>query len=194
MIGPRSTIPRSRAFTMVEVIVVMLLIGILGALVVPRLGNLAERAAASEAESLAGLLTLAAQRAATSAQPGALEYAPASRTFSLLTQAAAPGLASAWQLAPLARPVRLERLTLRRAAVPGGLLPGSTAWRAPIGGGIIPPTISMLLADDQTVWQVELPEGASSARVIRLPAEGAWMPSTAVVRDLDAAGQRDKPW
>jgi hypothetical protein len=52
----------------------------------------------------------------------------------------------------------------------------------------------MLLADDQTVWQVELPEGASSARVIRLPAEGAWMPSTAVVRDLDAAGQRDKPW
>lgn len=194
MITPRANTP-PRAFTLVELIIVIILISVLSALVVPRLGNLGVRAASVEADSIAGLLTAAAQRASLGSEAGALEYTPASRQFALLIQRrTADDQAASWEAAPLSRPVRLERLSLRRAMLPGGVLPGSVAWRAPVGGGVSLGPVSLLLGDGETAWQVDVAEGSLSAKVSRLANEAAWLPGAGVIVDLDAQGRRDKPW
>lgn len=183
------------AFTLVEVIVVVILLSVLSAVVVPRLGNMGARAAANEAESAGALLTVLAQRS-VSGDATALVSDPARRELRLeIRRASADELETTWEIAPLARPVRLERLALRQAVIDGGAIPGATPWRSECGAGLPAPLVSLLLAaDDGEAWQIDLAAGRMQATTRRLSDAAQWQPGLGAGVDLDAQGGRDKPW
>lgn len=183
------------AFTLVEVIVVIVLLSVLSAVVVPRLGNMSARAAANEAESAAALLSVVAQRS-VSGDATALVSDPAKRELRLeIRRSSADELETTWAPAPLARPVRFERLTLRQAVIDGGAVPGATPWRSESGAGVPAPLVSLLLAaDDGEAWQIDLNAGRMQASARRLSDVAQWQPGLGAGVDLDAQGGRDKPW
>ena len=79
----------ARGFTIVEVIVVMIILGVLGALVVPRLVGVSARQGEVEAQGVRSLLSAFAQRDAISRQSVALAFDAAKGELSVQTLAPA---------------------------------------------------------------------------------------------------------
>jgi len=167
--------PVRHAFTMVEVVVVIILITVLGALVLPRMMSNGIREAEQEAKALRMLLTTLAQRDSISGRALAIEFDPVNNRVELMVQrsdaevdeasGSAGGASTAvaasllWKPAPLVRPVTLSASELRQvtadARVVGGSdagLPSSSAgssagsWRIEVRQSEPRPAISILIA------------------------------------------------
>jgi prepilin-type N-terminal cleavage/methylation domain-containing protein len=189
-----------RAFTLIELIVVIVLIGVLGALLVPRLFGNERRRADREAASVAELLSVAAAREALSSESVAVDYDPSSMTMGVQvrrTAGAGGGRTARWVDDPLVTPVTLQYLELRQAVADGQPLKRQR-WRIEFPATEPRPTLYLLLAapgePDSSGWQIELlPEETSATRsAATAPTRTSQSKWRRV--DLDAEGKGEKPW
>lgn len=215
----RSTSVVRRAFTIVEMIVVIILITVLAGLVAPRMLGTPDRAAAVEAEATRQLLTVLAQRERTGSEPLALVWDPKNNELSLEVRSRADvlGFAStaransnkseddAWKRASLVRPVQLNTATLGQIIIDGRPVPsaslGTESWRWEFAPGQVRPVISIIIcrpraaaAYDGPGYQIDLTPGATSARVQELPSVAQFRGAMDNSEDLDSMGRRDSAW
>ncbi len=95
-----------KAFTLLEIIIVVIMIGIMSAIVLPRLTGNRGREFTLTAERIADIVLMYAHRNATSNQPSALQYNMETKEFSLLTKIEDEG-ERYWEYDPLAKPIYL---------------------------------------------------------------------------------------
>jgi len=196
----------SRAFTLVEVLVVMVIIAILATLTVPRLIGAQGRQAEVEAQSVRTLLSQAAQRDAVSSEPLAINFDHEKGELTIQALLPLPGEEEGgrrdWRPLPLFRPLRLTSLVIAQAAADGQAQPPDTSFRVVFAGeGAKPrPTLSLLLhtAPDlpgkARAWQADLLPGQTVAAIRTVAtADQIAAPQTTTV-DLDLEGLRTQPW
>ncbi|MGH7131202.1 MAG: type II secretion system protein [Phycisphaerales bacterium] len=194
------------AFTMVEILVVLVIIGILAGLVIPRLFNSGDRQASLESQAVAALLTAAAQRDSLSSQPLALAFDPERNRLSLevLSTGEEGDAAAEWIPAPLIPPVILTSAELREALSDGHAVAASkeassaaksAVWRIELGQAQQRPTITLVLGHgEDRAWQLDLLPGELAARRREIPATSGPVTPDTRSEDLDATGRREQPW
>jgi len=212
------------AFSMVEMIVVIILIGVLAAVAIPRMTGTRDRAAAAESESVRQLLSSLGQRLTLSGQVVALQYEPGARRLSLLMHAESGTLSTvgpaakagpAWKPMPLVRPVvlastRLSALIVDGRAVALSSLPGAGGASGGGGGGApyqlefqpgrVRPMVTLVLiredsaGEQSAAYQVDLLSEEPAARLRTIASASAIQPIEIRGEDLDASGRRTSPW
>jgi prepilin-type N-terminal cleavage/methylation domain-containing protein len=189
--------PRS-AFSLVEILIVVVIVAILAAVVAPRLSAITQRPARGAALALGELLTAAAQRDALTSQPLAIEFDQPSNTIALLAPARGAAL-DAPANATLVRDAIIQPADLGDARVvevfaDGATVDATAGFRIEFRSGAARPTITIMLSDrrdpdgvDPVV--VELAADASRA-VVRAVGDQGESDAT----DLDAMGKGEEPW
>jgi prepilin-type N-terminal cleavage/methylation domain-containing protein len=220
--GPFAVLPRS-AFTLIELILVIVLLGILASLTIPRFTGNEQRQAQNEVAAVETFLAAVAERDAFASEPIAITFdtqqgrrsgaAGDSRSGSdaegVLSFSVRRILDPAktdppqWVSDPLIQPVTLSLLTLREAAADGQRL-DSRAWRITLPQTEPRPAISLLLSmrpagrlgTPPLAWQVDLPAESLSPVRTALGASGAshLLPPQTRTIDLDATGRGAQPW
>ena len=186
-----------RAFTIVELIVIVVILGVLAGVTVPRLLDLSDRAVAGELRDVADLLSSAGAREALSSAPVAIEYRD--QIFRLLTLRSPDELTpwsgyGQWVEDKLALPVRLDLLTLGTASAGGQMLDGE-AWRVSFSTLEARPAIALGLADRQgRAWAVWLASDADRAQIASLGGGVTADDLQPSPVDLDATGREEDPW
>ena len=207
---------------MIELLVIVVLLGVLAGVILPRVSSGNNRRNEVEAEAARTILTRLAEKDAFSPAPLALVYSPVPSTNSSNTSSRVPVTfrltleakrtgdddADVWTKALLVQPVVFASTQLHGAATDAGLLP-SGPWRIEFGTGQPRQRISLCLASggattaaggNTSGWQVDLLPGELFARKAFLPDVRSWSPSASgSVQaggpvDLDAQGQRTAPW
>jgi type II secretory pathway pseudopilin PulG len=188
------------AFTLLELILVVVIIAVLAGAIAPRITGTDTRRAEQEAGQVQALLTAAAQRDAHSTEPLAITFDGADGRLALTVQRApdpASGAAAAWTIDPAAPTVKLDLLEIREASLDGQRLP-ERAWRVEFPRTEPRPNLTLLLAmkgrTDAGPWRIELPPSATAAVQSSGSAAQSASPRTAHPIDLDAAGRGDEPW
>lgn len=191
---------RVRAFSMIEVIVVVVILGVLMLAVVPRLRSGRDREVEAAAERVADLLSAAARRDALTSQRLALEYDKRTGVIRLMTmgsaedEVAAPSL-HIWRQDPVTPTVSLVDVLLKEAQTDGVPLDASN-WRVEFPQNTLRPALTIILTDEQgdNPYRVDLPARgtrASTAPGLTLPpgsVEGAG------TIDLDQSGKGNVTW
>ena len=146
------------AFTLIEIIVVMILLVVAAGLIAPRLAGQPARQARTEAEGVAGLLSTLADQLAGSASAGGdvavLQYDGSSRTLSLARRVApsatTPGRRGDWTYEPLrlVPPVTLEQTVIAQVVLDGRIISGTPGkdWRIAISAADARPNLNLVLA------------------------------------------------
>lgn len=195
-----------RGFSLVEVVVVVIIIGVIAGLVLPRLTGTASRRAGVDAQAVADLLTSAAQRALVSRQPLVLTYDPAADTLTLQTVSLTEGDESAtvggtlWKRAPLTNPVALAAIDLIAVQSDGQKFDPSGQFRIAFSPAQSRPSVSMLvhtaegLGGEKHAWQIDLPALSASATVRSVGTDQLIAPAETGSVDLDATGRRSTAW
>lgn len=193
----------ARAFTIAEIIVVVIIIGLLGTIVVPRLVGVAGRQSEVEAEGVRQLLSAAAQRDAASNRPLAIAFDSAKGELRVLElREAEEGSTTGpdWKTAALIRPVRLSLVEMREVLVSGQQQAAGGDWRIDLPQARARPGITIVLrtltggVGQARAWQVDLSPSAVAAvqREMKWDAQVETVESGTV--DLDATGRRAEPW
>ena len=201
--------PAPRAFTLVEIIVVLIIIGIVAGVVVPRFVGNSLRAALVESQSVQRFLSTAAEKSVLSGQAVTISYNSNTKRFSLLamrptvasptTSAADSAVANdsaAWRPDPLVDPVELSLNTLKQVLVDGRKMP-SGQWQVPFIPGQARPDIRIVLQPLSAPAGSEInvaltPEATSATRT----GFGIIQPAGTGPRvvDLDDSGRGDRSW
>ena len=186
-----------RAFTIIELLTIVVILGIIAGVTLPRLVDRDRRAVQRELLSVRDLLSTAAAREETTSAPIALAYDE--RTLRLLSLRAPEALTpwsgeGTWADDPLATPVRLDRLELVSATAAGQAL-DRNEWRVGLHALEARPSVALALSDGRgSTWLVWLAPDAMRARSAPLTdatrAEELEGPSV----DLDLTGQEEVPW
>ncbi len=208
---------RIRAFTLLEIIVVILILGVLAAVFVPRALNVGRRQSELESRQVQRLVSVALDKARLWNQTVAIDYrqdADAARSsrpgrsvgrlsvWSMRADAAAAdagGVGAAgvrWAPDPLVEPVLLSRANLALASLNGQALPPA-AWRVTLTPGQPRPTLVLSLEGDggsRFSIRVE-PDAPGAMRIDETPG-AASSPLGVGPRsiDLDDAGKGQSPW
>lgn len=200
------------AFTLLEAIIVMVIIGVLAGMIVPRVLNVGERQAEQEAKAVRSLLSIAAEKSGVMNRPVAVDFSEGTQgpdargpRLTIWVQvddskgdSSATGAARVrWQQDPLADMVELSRLKIAQAAVDGAIM-GSGKWRITFAPGHPRPAMELRLeplsASDGPTWVVTLspddPE-ASLGTPDGIRGVTAARPRTI---DLDDSGKGDAKW
>ncbi len=211
--GPVVRAVRSRrapAFTLLESIIVMIILGLLAAVIVPRVLNVGQRQAEIEAKAVQRLLSVCAEKCDVWGRPVALDYIQDKSRLSGWTQVSdakateeATGSARVvWKEDMLVEPVVLDRLRITAALQDGVPLPGNK-WRVAFTPGQPRPVVSIELepksASDGPRYTITLNPGETVAT--RAVGGGSGFASRTTLDaarprsiDLDDTGKGDAKW
>lgn len=186
------------AFTLIELICVIVILSVIAGMIVPRILNTRARAAENESREVQRLLNVAGEKAALWSLPVAINYADGK--LELWTRradaATADGVAAArWIVDPGAESITLANTRIRLATIDTVALPNSK-WRIEFAPGQPRPAVGIALdsvANAAAGWQLALdPEASGASRTPTGTSNGG----AAVARsiDLDDAGKGTAPW
>ncbi|GMV25631.1 MAG: hypothetical protein AMXMBFR58_16620 [Phycisphaerae bacterium] len=192
-------LPRSgvRAFTLVELIVVLVILAIMAGVIAPRLASGASRAAESEVHKAAELISAAGRRDTLTSQQLAIDHDGQSLRLMKLQMPsaadAARGVPPEWVVDPLALPVEFENARIVSASADGAELNPERFHIEFRQAGQRPSVVIVLAqATGTSSWTVSLTPGAFRARITSGEDRFADMDITSV--DLDLAGKAEEPW
>lgn len=187
---------RRRGFTIIEIIVVIIMLGVLAGVIIPRMGSQPARQAAREADAIAALLSDAAQAAQFSSRPVAARFTPATKRWEIVT---AEAVGAEWSLRAPRRPVEMDAAAISSVIVDNQQRQADAEFFIEFLPGRPRPVATVLLtssakANGGRAWQIDLWPGALNARVRGLDSEAAAAAPLDDSIDLDASGQRGTPW
>jgi prepilin-type N-terminal cleavage/methylation domain-containing protein len=203
------TTTHSAAFTLLEIIVCIVILGLIATAIVPRVLNVGRRQADLEAGRVQRLLSVVAEKCSVWNEAVAVDYSADKSQLSVWTRradtkAGADATGSArvkWEMDGLVEPVVLDRLRLAQAAQDGQILPGGK-WRVAFIPGQPRPELTFQLEpkaeQDGPRWMVTL--APDQATAVRSAGEDSLhsgkLPMGAESRsiDLDDAGKGQTPW
>lgn len=177
----------ARAFTLVELVVTMVIVGLVLGLTVPRVATLAGRGVSAEAAAVAGLLSNAAGRSAVGSQP--LRVRADSKLVVVerrVVERSGRREAWVWERDPFMPRVQLDRATVGSVYQDGFAVRGSP-WIVELGGST---SIEIALAGGDGAVAVALMPGALRAVVV----EGERLIDPPGRIDLDASGMESTAW
>lgn len=194
----RRTQLQLRAFTLIELVVVIVILGVVAAAIAPRFVAGSSRAAEVSAGALRDLVSAVATRSALTGRRVAIGYDARTHTADALAWKSAAGPAdwsarSQWTADPLTPPASLASVTVTSVRA-DGLTLDPAAWRIEFDPGSRRPALSITLAQvgGPRSWRIDLPTGAMRAE---LSSADARVPqSVGAVIDLDAAGRPEEAW
>ena len=176
-----------RAFTLVELLVTIVIVGLILGLTVPRVSALAGRGVAAEAEAIAGLLSSAAGRSAVASQPLRVR-AEANSVIVERRELERSGSRDVWVWR---RDPFMPRVELSRGWIVGayanGLNTSGPPWIIELSSDM---SIELTMSGSEIPVAVTLMPGALRAVVVE--GERAIEPPGRV--DLDASGLGTAPW
>lgn len=189
------------AFTLIEIIVVVVIIGVLAGLTIPRFVNTADRQADMEAKAVKRILSIAAEKSVMLTQPIAIDFDKSTSELSVLVRRPrtsattdTPGLPE-WRRDSLVEPVVLDRLTLQQATADGQNM-DTTRWRLTFSGADARPEVRLTFkqkSSESRSFVVTLP--ATGAAALQQDAQGTLSADSGLrVIDLDDAGKGTKAW
>ncbi len=186
------------AFTLVELTVVIVILGVIAGLVGPRMVRRDSRQADQTVGRVASLLDSAARRVAMSSDPVQIEFDDEAREIRVLSRVRDEGFRQSWDrrerwhVDPLIPPVALGEVQVGEVML-GYRRIRDKAWRIQFGGAGGTPSVSIDFRTDSPAreWKVVL-DGASGRAVAGSLKDFATMAPTFV--DLDDAGKRRAPW
>ncbi len=178
---------KRRAFTLVELLVTLVIVGIVLGLTVPRVATLAGRGVSAEADAVAMLLSNAAGRTAVASQPLRLRaQATSVEVERRELESSGRGEAWVWRRDPFMPAVRLGRGSVSAVFANGQPLAGPP-WAVELGAGT---SVELELAGGENRVSVALLAGALRAVVV----EGERLIEPPGRVDLDASGMESTPW
>jgi prepilin-type N-terminal cleavage/methylation domain-containing protein len=192
----------SRAFTFVELVVVIVILAVVAGMVIPRLTSWKSREGELAVNIVADLLTAAAKRDTYSTQRSAIEFDASTGRFRLLAlrvrdvQSFDPG-GEEWVEDPLSPAAKLEGANLMSATAGiAELDPKRFQIEFPGAGSAQGrPGLALVFADTAgQQWTVRLPSTATRAEVTPGVSRAGSTTGDSYAVDLDATGRRDDPW
>jgi prepilin-type N-terminal cleavage/methylation domain-containing protein len=205
-----SALASRAAFTLVEIIVVIVIVGVLATMVVPRVILFGERQAKVEAEGLRVMLTAIAQRESIGTPGLALVYTPESNELRVEERREAgvedPSSSGAtapakdlWQVSMIVAPVTLASARIDRASIDGRSTQPGQPFRLELSRNAPRAPLSLLIVradggDDSGAWQLDLVPGQTGASLSALASPREWKPGAGRAVDLDATGRRTGAW
>lgn len=202
--------PKTRfrsAFTLIEVIAVLLIAGIVVGLIAPRVSTSTRRSTENSVRAAASMLAIVAQRAASSSELSALVYDHEEGTLSVEVLRQQQGSYNrterVWRRDPFAPEVVLSGCRVS-SFVTDGMRVSEDSFRLVFEPGVSRPQISMTLTeatsgatrttvDGGRTWQIDLPSYALRPVVSGLISE----PNAREVPepiDLDQLGRVEQDW
>ena len=180
-----------RAFTLLEMIVVVIVIGIMSALIIPRMGGNQYREYSLTVERVNDVVLMFAHRGSTSNQPAGLRFDSQRNQFELLTKVDEDG-EYFWKPDPLARPVTLPDWFDEHALsiFVDGEYVDTMQWPITTTPGEARPLIEVALDWEEHSSLISLPAHAMGPN-IWLNGEGT---EPLMPIDLDASGQGREEW
>jgi prepilin-type N-terminal cleavage/methylation domain-containing protein len=207
-----------RGFTMIELIVVVVIMGVMAAAIVPRMFGNEARAAENEVRLVRGFLSTVATRAALSSQGLGIRYTAADaggdggggrlELLSLRARGNAGDFAAEREYLPdpVTLPVELTRVRVSAFTAGGVPANAASAW-VEFAAGSPRPTVVIVMTygvaqggvgggatKDASAWRVELPGDESRAVLSRTDLRDAGVPAFSRAVDLDKAGGSQTPW
>lgn len=191
--------PAARAFTMIELIVVVVILGVMAVAIVPRFFGNELRGAENEVQQVRAFLNTVAARSALSSQSLAVSYDAQLRRFELYSLRAkgdAGDFAATRDFLPdpMSLPVRLEHTTLSAMTAGGQWVDPGKGWIELAAGAPRPTVVVVLRFDDSAAWRLELPGDESQSLLSRTDLKDSGQPQLSRAVDLDASGQTQQPW
>lgn len=180
------------AFTLIELIVCIVILGILAGAVAPRFLSLGSRRAESEVQAIASLVSAAAMRDELTSQPIALAFdAQTSRLSMLSVQAASADAVGIWKHDPIVAPLTLSDAQI--VSIQSGVRTlDPRDWRVEFPQ--IEPreklTIELADAKNDSHWVLILSPTATAAALY--PGTEKDLPSDET--DLDQIGKEEDTW
>ena len=156
-----------RAFSMIEVLVVILILAVMAGAIAPRLVSFTALRVAPTARQVGDVLSVAGRRDRLTSQRVAIDYADHTLRM-LILRPAADGVGSEWADDPLAQTVNLGPVELVSARLDGAEL-DADQWRVELATTGRRPLLTLLLAapDGHDPWTVELAPESAAAEIRR---------------------------
>jgi len=188
------------AFTVIEMVVVVLLIAIIGGMIAPRLMRSERRLAERECEEVRRVLSIAASRSALSGQGILLSYDSREKTLNVFVLARVEtnnGTRNEWQSDRMILPVKLDALAFRRGSADQQGL-NASGWSVVFPTGEPRPMMWLAFSPasepESAGWQIELMPDETGATKRRMN-ENSRASAAGLFRiDLDATNQGERAW
>jgi prepilin-type N-terminal cleavage/methylation domain-containing protein len=197
MTATRAHNPRRRAFTLIELICVVLILSVIGGLIVPRITSNDARASEFRAQSIAGLFSAIARKDALANEPMRLKFDREQQTLELLVlRQRDDDRRARWVRDSLVPSVDVTQLTPRTLYL-DGIAQRPDEWTIEFPQNQLRPAITLELqhtgeSQATRIWIVELLPYETKATLRTAGAEQDAMRNRLV--DLDAVGRGDSPW
>jgi len=192
--------PRPRAFTLIELIVVIVILTIAASFIVPRLVATPGRGAERNATALAELLSAVGTRDALTSETLAVAFDPRTKTASLQTlrtrdQSLEWTARAEWARDTLVPSVTLDDAEILNVAA-DGITVDPSSWRLEFRPGTPRPAVRIIVAQKSAnnAWRIDLPRGSMRALITPTTRNNSEPPLDPLTVDLDATGKEIQPW